>query len=249
MQASFRPAIVISATFVAEPTAKSLLFWTQTLHVPAEIEFVSYNNVLQVLLDGQSRFFSNRDGLNVVLLRFEDWSRFHEELSSSEARLRNNELLRGLATAASKCSSPILVCVCPPSPEALKHPGRCELFADLERELAAAVSGVSTLRYLSSQYLREFLGSKDSYDAGADRLGHIPYTAAAYAGLGSAIFRVFHASRRRPCKVVVTDCDNTLWKGVCGEDGPSAVEIDAPSRFVQVRWHKNCPLALIPSSS
>jgi FkbH-like protein len=29
------------------------------------------------------------------------------------------------------------------------------------------------------------------------------------------------------------DCDQTLWKGICGEDGPDGVEIDAPHRALQ----------------
>jgi FkbH-like protein len=33
--------------------------------------------------------------------------------------------------------------------------------------------------------------------------------------------------------VIVLDCDNTLWKGVCAEDGPSNVEIDSSYRALQ----------------
>ena len=33
--------------------------------------------------------------------------------------------------------------------------------------------------------------------------------------------------------MIVLDCDNTLWKGVCGEDGPLGVEVTAPYRALQ----------------
>jgi len=33
--------------------------------------------------------------------------------------------------------------------------------------------------------------------------------------------------------VIVLDCDNTLWKGVCGEDGPLGVEVTAAYRALQ----------------
>jgi FkbH-like protein len=33
--------------------------------------------------------------------------------------------------------------------------------------------------------------------------------------------------------VIVLDCDNTLWKGVCGEDGPFGVEVSPPYRALQ----------------
>ncbi len=34
-------------------------------------------------------------------------------------------------------------------------------------------------------------------------------------------------------KVIVLDCDNTLWKGVCGESGPFGIELDAPHLALQ----------------
>src|SRR5437762_6527074 len=39
--------------------------------------------------------------------------------------------------------------------------------------------------------------------------------------------------KRLPYKVVVLDCDHTLWKGVCGEDGPAGIAVTAPHQFLQ----------------
>jgi len=39
--------------------------------------------------------------------------------------------------------------------------------------------------------------------------------------------------KRNPRKVIVLDCDNTLWKGVCGEDGPLGIEVSEPHRTLQ----------------
>src|SRR5207244_225882 len=66
-----------------------------------------------------------------------------------------------------------------------------------------------------------------------DKLGHIPYTPAFFTALGTMITRRIHSIRRAPHKVIVLDCDHTLWKGVCGEDGPLGVEVDAPRRALQ----------------
>lgn len=33
--------------------------------------------------------------------------------------------------------------------------------------------------------------------------------------------------------MIALDCDQTLWKGVCGEDGPQGIEIDSPRRALQ----------------
>src|ERR1700730_5077207 len=71
--------IAIAATFTAEPLSDSLEFWIDKLHLKTEIEFAPYNNVIQSLLDPQGSFARNKGGLNVVLIRFEDWYRFRTE--------------------------------------------------------------------------------------------------------------------------------------------------------------------------
>ena len=121
------------------------------------------------------------------------------------------------------------MCVCPPSPPALADPER----NGLEQDLAIALAGLPMIRFLSSARLLELYPVTNYYDAAADKLGHIPYTPDAYAILGTAIARVFHASQRAPYKVIALDCDNTLWRGICGETGPHGVELDAPARAVQ----------------
>src|SRR5205085_3598167 len=74
---------------------------------------------------------------------------------------------------------------------------------------------------------------KEYEDEFADRLGHIPYTPALFAALGTMIARKIRAIRSLAYKVIVLDCDQTLWKGVCGEDGPLGVEVDEARRAFQ----------------
>jgi len=64
-------------------------------------------------------------------------------------------------------------------------------------------------------------------------LGKIPYTEEYFCALATALVRYAYSLFMPPYKVVVLDCDNTLWKGICGEDGPSGVEIDPPRRTLQ----------------
>ncbi len=201
--------IAICATFTAEPVKESLQYWLKHFQLPAGIEFAAYNQVIQTLIDPGGLFARNRNGLNVVLLRPEDYS---GQLS---------DVIGALKTGISLTSSPILVCICPPTRAGL---------GDFEREIEDAVSRLPSIRFLSSARLGALYPVADPYDAAAERLGHIPYTPEAYAALGTAIVRVYHASRRAPYKVIAVDCDNTLWRGVCGE---GEVEFDPAARAVQ----------------
>src|ERR1700676_2118634 len=72
--------IAIAATFTAEPLKDSLDFWIDKLGLQASIEFAPYNHVMQSLLDMQGPFSRNKGGLNVVLMRLEDWYRFRDQM-------------------------------------------------------------------------------------------------------------------------------------------------------------------------
>ncbi len=75
--AAVRPArrIVVAATFTAEPVQNTLEFWIRELNLPATVEFAPYDQVFQQLLDPGSALSQNCQGVNVVLVRLEDWMR------------------------------------------------------------------------------------------------------------------------------------------------------------------------------
>jgi FkbH-like protein len=54
-----------------------------------------------------------------------------------------------------------------------------------------------------------------------------------YAALATIVARRFFVIKSSPHKVIVLDCDNTLWRGVCGEVGADGVEIDAAHKKFQ----------------
>jgi len=97
-----KQTVAIAATFTAEPLEEPLRHWMKELEIGGRIEFAPYNQVFQQLLDPASGFSSNQRGLNVVLVRLEDWQRSgpHGELaatarnSSWPSRQRRPAILR-----------------------------------------------------------------------------------------------------------------------------------------------------------
>ena len=53
----------------------------------------------------------------------------------------------------------------------------------------------------------------------------IPFTKYYFSYLGSILTRLALTEFCDVCKVIVLDCDNTLWKGVVGELGPEKIEL------------------------
>ena len=73
MQALTKQKIVITATFTSEPVEDSLSYWLKAMGFPDSIEFAQYNQVFQELLNPSSLLATNHNGVNVILVRFEDW--------------------------------------------------------------------------------------------------------------------------------------------------------------------------------
>lgn len=138
-----------------------------------------------------------------------------------------------LQSFTSQTSAPLVLCFCPPSPAVEANAKLKAAVGDAERELlsrAGTLAGVSTI---SSEALLRRYPVAEYYDIHGHQLGDIPYTAECYAAIGTALFRTIFNLRRTPFKVIVLDCDNTLWKGVCGEDGPRGVAVTEPHRVLQ----------------
>jgi len=81
------PFIVISATFTADAIEPTLSFWMRELGFDYHIQIAPYNQVFQLLLDPAGALASNRDGVNVVLVRFADWAHAQDSAAPDPARL------------------------------------------------------------------------------------------------------------------------------------------------------------------
>jgi amino acid adenylation domain-containing protein/FkbH-like protein len=237
-----RQNVALAATFTSEPLAEPLDFWLKELELPATIEFGPYNQVFQQLLTPGSVLTGNTRGLNVVLLRLEDW----QQHSTTEERVverggegtfrRNVEdFYDALKAAAVRGSVPYLVCFCPPSAAVLADSTRAHLLVREETALANRLGDLAGVYVLTHAELEAWYPVADYNDPSSDELGHVPYTPLFFSALAAGIARKLHALNRAPCKVLVLDCDHTLWSGVCGEDGPKGIGLE-PHRLALQRF-------------
>jgi amino acid adenylation domain-containing protein/FkbH-like protein len=228
--------LAIAATFTAEPIAETLEFWAQQLGIPLQVEFAPYNQVFQQLLDPAGLLAGNREGINVVLLRMEDWLRDTPDPSTDASEgLRRNvvELIAAIRNAALKSTAPLLLCTCPPSARTTANPAMLAALGRLEQTLFAGLEDLPSVHSVGYREVLRLYPTQNYLDEYAERLGQIPYTAAFFTALGTMLARRLSALRRPPHKVIVLDCDNTLWRGVCAEEGPLGVSVDAGHRAVQ----------------
>ncbi len=224
----------VSATFTAEPIAPALRFWARRLGREFEVRFAPYNQILQTLHDPSSEFAANDSGLNLILARVEDLGQFNRLDAAALGLIEENvtHLAEALAAAAPRFTAPVLVALCAPSAEF--ESGLGEGFsAGAARRLKSSLSAVRGLVVMDWMDLDEAYPVVALANAEGERLGRIPYTDEYFAALATAAVRHWDALTRPPYKVIAVDCDNTLWAGICGEDGPEHVRLELSHRSLQ----------------
>jgi len=133
------------------------------------------------------------------------------------------EFVTVLTAKAKSSSSPFLVLLCPPRPNSILG----ERFVrELEKYVQTKLSDISNIMTVTPEEIFQLYPLELYYDENTDGLGHIPYTSEFYNILATTIIRKLNAYERSPYKVVVLDCDNTLWDGVCGEVGPEGIKLE-----------------------
>jgi amino acid adenylation domain-containing protein/FkbH-like protein len=217
--------IAIAATFTAEPVEEPLQYWIKELELPVDIEFAPFNQVFQQLLDPASVLAKNSRGANVVLLRVADLG--GDAGSAVEVERGAQEFLSAIKTASARLTAPTVVIVCPGKPQ---HGSQ---FEAVEKSIAAGLEKLDGIYVVTTRELLETYPVAEFYDAGGDELGCVPYTPVFFTALATMIARRFHALKRAPHKVIVLDCDQTLWGGVCGEDGAKGICLDEPRKALQ----------------
>ena len=216
--------IAISASFTAEPLAPFIEFWGRRLGTPLETVFAPYNQVLQTLLDPGSAFAANRHGVNVILLRAEDLSAQPVPGPAREEALAASagEMAGAVRSALPRLQVPLLFLLCPPSPGA-EAPAA-------EAVLRDALSGLAGVHFFHYSHVLALYPASRVHEERAAEIARIPYTEEMFAALATAIVRRAHVLSAPPYKVIAVDLDNTLWRGICGEDGPGGVCLDPPRR-------------------
>jgi FkbH-like protein len=215
------PQISVAATFTAEPLEEPLRFWLHELGATGQVVFAPPEQLFQTLLDPNSVFAGNRTGVNVALFRLEDLG------EPAHWETHGTELVNALASAAAGLKVPLLVCLCPASSRSLETSEQQQAVERIENHLAALLCDKPNLYVISADRMIARYRVTEVEDQRAERAGRVPYQPCFFAALGSEIARIWLALRRKPLKVVAFDCDNTLWTGVCGEDGPQGVLVDA----------------------
>jgi FkbH-like protein len=242
--------LVVSASFTSEPVKDYIVWWGKHFGLDIRVVFAPYNQVFQELLDEQSLVSTNgAGGINLLLIRFEDWIRdLHLSDREKCEKLESNfENLIKIFKNKQK-TVPYFVGLFPPADYLSFSPVLMNYLEDMYGRWQTFLETIDNAYAVDFSPLKELYSVEEVFDAVADREGHLPFSSEFYAAVGTTIARKIWALAENPFKVIVLDCDNTLWKGICGEDGPLGVSVDPPhlelQRFMARKTNEGFLLAL-----
>jgi FkbM family methyltransferase/HAD superfamily phosphatase (TIGR01681 family) len=158
-----------------------------------------------------------------------------------------NELLSLLQTVHKTFQVPLLLGICPASPQ-LRATLSDQVIQRLESliwQTTNELNQITTVRFSDYESLWG-----DYYDAVRDEMGHIPYTPDFYTAMATVLVRQAHALNRPVYKVIALDCDNTLWSGVVGEQGVDiSLGFDALQQFIVEQKRQGMLICLVSKNN
>ncbi|WP_242836733.1 non-ribosomal peptide synthetase [Clostridium sp. BNL1100] len=240
--------IAVTATFTAEPVEDYTNWWCKRFDIKNEVVFAPYNQVFQQLLDETSLISSN-DGVNILLIRFEDWLR-NDKSGDDEQIKKLEENYRYLINILKSKAKfiPYFIAVFPVCRYSNMSQRVSEYIEDMNNRWKLALEDMENVYVMDCGTLDEQFAIDTVFDLLKDTEAHMPFSDMYFSALGTFAARKICALRKQNFKVIVLDCDNTLWKGVCGEEGPQGVIISEPFKrlqeFMLERYREGMLLAL-----
>ena len=233
-------SLLVAASFTANPIGPTLglaLTEAEPARNPATLRFADYNQIFQICLQPHAHSADDEAADEVVVMwRIEDvFERdFHAWANGEDgATQRLHDGARSLADAVARLAAtrtkPVIVSDAPvPIGFGLDHTDPMVLteLTALQQSVNGAFdaglpSGIDRLRLAALQLAH---GTLISFDRRNWLMYRQPYTDW-FAGLiGAATAELIAARTRVPPKVLVLDCDNTIWSGVLADDGVGGLD-------------------------
>lgn len=223
--------VVISSTFTADVFSEYITRWTDVFDINSNVSIAPYNQVFQQLLEEDSILRKNK-GVSVLLIRFEDWINELENDDKTVAIINSHfeKLLNTLLSL--DFDSNVIIGVFKPDYSKKLSGTVSNHIETLYERLMDSLSGKNNIYFVGFSNIESY-GVFREYDDKKYSEAKIPFTSECVAAMGTEIARKIVDIYVPQCKVIVLDCDNTLWHGIIGEDGINGIEITDDHKYLQ----------------
>ncbi|MGH8583900.1 MAG: HAD-IIIC family phosphatase [Gammaproteobacteria bacterium] len=231
--------VAVLRSYTAEMLEPVLRFKLRLEGYAAEFWFGDYNGYAQEVLDAGSALYAFQPDIILLLTRLEELipgfidaygsrpaAAWDEEIGSAALQLMSLAKMAGARAAAQVIVQNMILA----SPywgiyDAQVPAGQAQSVARLNHVLCAEASGLANVFIWDFNQLVLARGYATFADPKLWFTARNPYRPSGYAAIGRDLCRYLLSALGYAKKCVVVDLDNTLWGGICGEDGLAGVQL------------------------
>ena len=215
--------VEVLATFVADPVLTILRYWFHEFRYESEFLPTCYGDIFPRLFGTAEPF--QADDIHVVLFAIRDLIPESDRGNLvQETHANVVEFAKALSSGvATKGGTWIVVRCLDPTSKTTEDD--LKGFNQQAEYMATHAKGLAQTTYIDATNLGAVYRIASFFDDLADQHAHIPYSDAYYTAIGTSVFRAVRAHLGQVYKLIVTDCDGTLWDGICGEMEPRELSI------------------------
>ncbi len=232
-------SIGLAGTFTIDPLIPYLGANLLECGLKPAFHVAPYNQIYQLCTASDNFFGGEFPSAIVILWRLEDLlgnalnqARSDDDQALARITAELEQFIAALQTLR-QCYSGVLVVSTPPYPSLPSFdttiPGQSTTGVLLHAELLARVirglGSIEGLCLLDLNSVANQIGLESGRDIRKWYLYKQPYSEIMWHAIGDQLSRVIKSRNISPKKVIVLDCDNTLWGGIVGEDGIAGIDL------------------------
>lgn len=103
--------------------------------------------------------------------------------------------------------------------------GQLQTIRKLNRQLQELTAAQQSVYILPLNQIAASIGHNAFFDRKLWHLSHLPFSRKGLSGIAKYLAIFVRGLNGKSKKCLVLDCDNVLWGGILGEDGPNAIKI------------------------
>jgi len=208
--------LIVQGNFSVEALEESLLFWLERAHLDVAVSIGGYNQLLPALFESKT-FVASATDPKLLVFSPDGLSGLAE--GSSQLGISVDSIVERVRQLSAASKAPVVV--------AITHAFEASA---LGVRLVRAVAEIAGVELISPEHIQVALGDLKPEQLMGSLDADIPFAREYWAALAGIVVRTFHQRLVPTRKVLVLDCDNTLWRGVLGEDGVNGIKQDSAHR-------------------
>jgi amino acid adenylation domain-containing protein/FkbH-like protein len=210
--------VVLAANFYAEPLGELLQSWITRLHLPIELQVLPPDQIMQILIDNRRSPGAGSGTFRLIVLEESKWAQWLAQ-GQGETGGRESEFVQYVKEWPAK-GPDVAVAVLPPPGDSSAVTHALDEFIDRLNEQLPGTA--LDLRDLAAHWPVDDAGLGQALEP-----DEIIYSDSENLAISTALARRLSQQFLPIIKVIVLDCDYTLWDGACADQPPETLHLQA----------------------